>query len=358
MTKEFSVGNIEVKWDESAGRTFWGGAPAVTMWLESSIAGLLLGFQRMVGVERFKLALHGGGRDSVAGDWALISSKPTFEEGFRLLSDVAASAGWGRWELVSADRVNRVARVRVHNSWESVAQAAIGVSWGSAYVAGKFAGIFQKYFDVPTCWAEQTAAQASGDAYDEFVVKPSDKSLEDKLEELLASDQATKADLAVALEQLRKQMEERDRTEHQLRDKIEVIARQEEAIRALETPIIEVWEGVLTLPLMGVMDSHRAAATMERLLAAITQKGATTAILDLTGVEVIDTSTADHINRLAKACALLGAQCIITGIRPAVAQTMVGIGIDMNNVVTLATLREGLVRSMKSADSNHRSPKR
>lgn len=225
---------------------------------------------------------------------------------------------------------------------------------GLGLCGGKFAGIFQRLFGVNNCWAEQTAFQARGDQFDEFIVKPSTRSLEDKLDEMLAADNATKADLAVALEKLRREVEERDRTEQELRDKLTLIARQEEAIRALETPIIEVWEGVLTLPLMGVMDSKRMAMTMERLLAAITQKSATTAILDLTGVEIVDTSTADYIGKLAKAAELLGAKCIITGIRPAVAQTMVQIGIDLTQLTTLATLREALVRSMRNrSDDQH-----
>jgi rsbT co-antagonist protein RsbR len=274
------------------------------------------------------------------------------------LAAIAASASWGRWEIVSIDREAHTACVRVHHSWEGVLQRALHVTWGSAYVGGKFASIFKRYFGVPACWADQTASQAKGDQNDEFMIRPSDQSLEDKLNALLASDQATKADLAVALERLRKEVEERDRTERELREKLEVIARQEEAIKALETPIIEVWEGVLTLPLIGVMDSQRAAATMERLLSSITEKGATTAILDLTGVEIVDTSTADHIGRLAKAAELLGARCIITGIRPAVAQTMVQIGIDLTKLVTLSTLREALLRSMKWSAEDKAAKKR
>jgi rsbT co-antagonist protein RsbR len=359
VSQKFKFGVVEVEWKEQEGTSLWGGALAVTMWTESSVAGLFSGLHRMVGTERFRLAMHGGGRDSTGGDWALISSKSTFEEGFAALADIASAAGWGRWELVSMDRKAKEARVRITNSWESVAQRAGGVSWGSAYVGGKFAGIFQRHFGVSDCWAEQTSFAAKGDAYDEFVIRQSDKSLEDRVEALLETDNATKADLAVALERVRKEVEERDRTERELREKLEIIARQEEAIRALETPIIEVWEGVLTLPLFGVLDSQRAAGTMERLLSAITEKAATTAIIDLTGVEIVDTSTADHIGKLAKAAELLGARCIITGIRPAVAQTMVQIGIDLTTLVTLSTLREALLRSMRwSAEEKERPKKR
>ncbi|HVK66885.1 MAG TPA: STAS domain-containing protein [Polyangium sp.] len=354
MVDKVRIGGIDVEWDAEKGVCTWGGSPAVTMWTESSVAGLLSGFHRMVGTERFRLALHGGGRDSTDGDWALICSQPTFEEGFAALAAVAASAGWGRWELVSIASKAREARVRVHNGWESMAQRAIEVHWGSAYVGGKFAGIFQRHFGVSSCWAEQTSFAARGDAYDEFVVQPSEKSLEDRIDALFESDQATKADLAVALERVRKEVDERAAAERELRDKFELIARQEEAIRALSTPIIEVWDGVLSLPLMGVVDSQRAAEMMERLLHTITQKGATYAILDLTGVDIVDTSTADHIGKLVRAVELLGAKCIITGIRPAVAQTMVQIGIDLTKIVTLATLREALRRCMRSSEAGRK----
>jgi rsbT co-antagonist protein RsbR len=217
-------------------------------------------------------------------------------------------------------------------------------------VGGKLAGIFERYFNQGRYWAEQTAYIAKNDAYDEFLLKRSEESIEELMDRLLASDQATRADLAVALERVRKEVQERDRTELELREKLELIARQEEAIRALSTPIIEVWDGVLTLPLFGTIDSQRAAEMMERLLETITSKGATYAIIDLTGVEVVDTSTADHIGKLVSAVELLGGRCIITGIRPAVAQTMVQIGIDLTRITTLSTLREALRRCMRDRE--------
>lgn len=289
-----------------------------------------------------------GGRDGTEGDWAFITANGrTFEEGFSAWSRLAGVAGWGHFELISLNREKKEAHFRCKNSWESISQKALNVQWGTTFSAGKLEGMCERLFDVPACWAEQTAFAVKGAEYDEFIVKPSAKSLDARIEALLESDDATKADLAVALEKLRREVEHRDQTEHELREKLEVIARQEEAIKALATPIIEVWDGVLTLPLFGVLDSGRAAGTIERLLSAITEKGATYAIIDLTGVEVVDTSTADHIGRMTKAAELLGARCIITGIRPAVAQTMVQIGIDLTKVVTLSTLREALQRCMR-----------
>jgi len=344
MIERVLVGGLELEFDTERGTIRAAGNPAIFIWTESTLAGLLSGLQRMVGTERIRLSLHGGGRDGVAQDWAYICKYPTFEEGFAELIKVAAFMGWGRWELVSLDRKAKEARMRVRDHWEATCQRVLGVSWGSSYLGGKLAGIFQRLFEVSQCWAEQVSFASKGDEYDEFVIKPSDASLEDRIERLLGTDEATKADLAVALERVRKEVEERAATERELRDKLDLIAQQEEAIRVLSTPIIEVWDGVITLPLIGVVDSRRAAETMERLLEAITQRGARYAIIDLTGVEVVDTSTADHILRLVRAAELLGARCVITGIRPAVSQTMVSIGIDLSKLVTLASLRDGLMR--------------
>jgi rsbT co-antagonist protein RsbR len=135
--------------------------------------------------------------------------------------------------------------------------------------------------------------------------------------------------------------------EKELIGKIELIKQQQEVIRALETPIIEVWDKVLTLPMVGVVNSARAAEVMANLLAKVSEKGARFAILDLTGLETVDTSTARHLLLLIQALRLLGAEGIITGIRPDVAQTMVALGLDLKDIVTLSKLRDGLRLCMR-----------
>ncbi len=131
-------------------------------------------------------------------------------------------------------------------------------------------------------------------------------------------------------------------TEAEIKRKLETIRQQQRAIQELSTPLIEVWDNVLAVPLVGVIDSQRANNLIERLLAEVSRSGARFAVLDLTGVEAIDTSTASHLIRLLASIRLLGAEGLITGISPYVAQTMVGIGIDLTAVVTCANLREGL----------------
>jgi len=132
------------------------------------------------------------------------------------------------------------------------------------------------------------------------------------------------------------------RLEQEAQGRLEVLERQQRVIRALSTPILEVWEGVLALPMIGVVDGARTAEVMDALLEAVVRKQARFAILDLTGVDAVDPETASSLIRLIHAIELLGAEGIITGIRATVAQTLVAIGVDLGAVTTLGNLRAGL----------------
>jgi rsbT co-antagonist protein RsbR len=135
---------------------------------------------------------------------------------------------------------------------------------------------------------------------------------------------------------------ERVRNETEIREKLELIERQSATIRALATPIIQVWDEVLCLPVIGTVDSARTADMMQSLLEAIVREQARYAIVDLTGVEVVDTSTADHLIQLFRAAKVLGVDGILCGIRPAVAQTVVALGLELGSVRTMRSLRDAL----------------
>jgi rsbT co-antagonist protein RsbR len=128
----------------------------------------------------------------------------------------------------------------------------------------------------------------------------------------------------------------------ELEEKLATIELQRTAIRELSTPIMEVWEGVLCLPIVGVLDSVRSAEMTETLLRAIMDKKARCAIIDITGIQVMDTATADHFIRMAKAVRLLGAECVLTGINPNIAQTIVAMGLELSGIATHRSLRSAL----------------
>lgn len=211
---EIKVAGISISWEPEQGTCFFESLPVAMMWIDTTLAGLMSGVQAMVGTERFALALQSEGRKSVAADWEVISKFPDFAQGFAAIANIAAVAGWGQWTLISIDHDNRICRFRVTGSWESRYQTALGVCWGSAMAAGKFAGYASRLFGT-NCWADQTSYAARGGEFDEFVVSPSKRKLEDEIDRLLQSDKATRADMAVALEQLRKEMSERRRAEEE-----------------------------------------------------------------------------------------------------------------------------------------------
>lgn len=133
----------------------------------------------------------------------------------------------------------------------------------------------------------------------------------------------------------------------------ETQGRLEAAVSAMSTPIIQVWEGVLALPVIGFVDFERAGQMMEALLQSIVRTKSRFAVLDLTGVETVDTATADHILKIVRAVRMLGAQGIITGIRPAVAQTMISLGIELGGIATLNNLQEALKLCMRESAAAH-----
>ncbi|MDC0716464.1 PAS domain-containing protein [Nannocystis bainbridge] len=141
---------------------------------------------------------------------------------------------------------------------------------------------------------------------------------------------------------------ETKRAELDARSRVELIERQQAVIRELATPIIEVWDGILTMPIVGLIDTARTADIMDGLLQAVTRTRARFAILDLTGVEVVDTGTASHLIKMIEAIALLGAQGILTGIHPTIAQTIVDLGVDLSRVVVRAKLRDALQHCLRT----------
>ena len=342
------IDGVGFSWDRTRDLFLINGMPAVGLLIESTVAQLLVGVERMVGTERFNLAVQAAGRESIAGEWeGFIRKMPTVREGIEMMGRVTPLGGLGRWELLEFDVDARIGRFRVTAGWEPMYQQAAGVAYGSSFLAGKFAGYCTRAFGT-YCWAEQTAAIVRGDAYDEFVVRPSDTQLEQRLEELQSAGKATVMDLATALQRLQHEAEERKRAEAGLREQLAVVERQAEAIRSMSSPILRVWEGVLAMPVVGRVDSDRAARMMEDLLAAVTSTRARWTILDLTGVDTMDAGALHDIIGLVHAVALLGARCLVSGISPVVAIAAVELGVDLGALTSFATLEAALRAAMHS----------
>lgn len=136
-------------------------------------------------------------------------------------------------------------------------------------------------------------------------------------------------------------------TESYQKAREEVIARQQEELLELSTPVVKLWDGVLALPLIGTLDSNRTQIVMESLLQRIVETGSEIAIIDITGVPTVDTLVAQHLIKTVTAARLMGAECIISGIRPQIAQTIVHLGVDLADVETKANLADAFLIALR-----------
>ena len=143
------------------------------------------------------------------------------------------------------------------------------------------------------------------------------------------------------------QSHRRRETEEQLRQTVELIERQRLAIADLSAPIIDVWDGVLAVVLVGVVDTRQSIDLTERLLQRISASGTHTVILDLTGIDVVDTMTASHLLQMLRSARLLGARCVLGGISPGIAQTLVQLDVDLSELTLVRSLKEALEASLR-----------
>lgn len=136
-------------------------------------------------------------------------------------------------------------------------------------------------------------------------------------------------------------------TEIYQKNRNELIARQQQDMLELSTPVVALWEGILALPLIGTLDSARTQIVMQNLLQAIVDTGSEIAIIDITGVPTVDTLVAQHLLKTVAAARLMGADCIISGIRPQIAQTIIHLGVDLANVTTKASLAGAFATALR-----------
>jgi rsbT co-antagonist protein RsbR len=136
-------------------------------------------------------------------------------------------------------------------------------------------------------------------------------------------------------------------TESHQKSREEIINRQQQEMLELSTPVVKLWDGILALPMIGTLDSTRTQVVMETLLQRIVETGSGIAIIDITGVPTVDTLTAQHLLKTVTAARLMGAECIISGIRPQIAQTIVHLGVDLGDVTTKASLADALAVALE-----------
>jgi rsbT co-antagonist protein RsbR len=145
---------------------------------------------------------------------------------------------------------------------------------------------------------------------------------------------------------------------YELSERIAMVERPREAIRSLSTPVIELWSGVLCVPIVGVLDSARASELTTALLSAVVEKKARYSIIDVTGIEVMDTQSADHFLRVARAVTLLGSRCVLSGVHPNIARTIVHMGVELEGLESYRTMRDALKQCVREENARKRREKR
>ncbi|MCE1154835.1 MAG: STAS domain-containing protein [Bacteroidales bacterium] len=154
-------------------------------------------------------------------------------------------------------------------------------------------------------------------------------------------------DLTHELKKSLKLKQEMEEKLMKIQEQQKTILQQQEDLMELSSPVSKVWENILILPVIGTLDSQRTQIMMENLLQKIVTTGCTTAILDITGVPTVDTQVANHLLKTVTAARLLGAECIVSGISPAIAQTIVHLGINLSNILTKATLQDAMIYALR-----------
>ena len=154
-------------------------------------------------------------------------------------------------------------------------------------------------------------------------------------------------DLTYELKQSKKMRKELEEKLFKIEEQQKTIIRQQDDLLELSSPVTKVWDNILILPVIGTLDSQRAQIMMENLLQKIVDTGCTMSILDITGVPTVDTQVANHLLKTVTSARLLGADCIISGISPAIAQTIVHLGIDLSVIKTKATLQDAMIYAMR-----------
>ncbi|MFV8755169.1 STAS domain-containing protein [Nannocystaceae bacterium ST9] len=275
--------------------------------------------------------------------WLRVSKSEGFAEGDSLVSD----AGLAFWTWAMADKAAQFipADVLVQRWPDPPAELLQGFACvtvelmdqtiGVMLVAGKLSR--QPFTDEELTFLACAAGLASMALANAGAIEEQDA------QRWLAEDRAWQA----ALETQAKQ-----RALAELDKKLEIIEQQQQAIMELSTPVLQLADDVVAMPIIGVVDSRRGEQIMDRLMTEVASRRARYVILDVTGVEMVDTSTADQLLRVARTAELLGATCVFTGIRPAVAQTLVSIGADLRTLVTVANVGLGLAECRRRSQAS------
>jgi rsbT co-antagonist protein RsbR len=341
-THSIELNQARFVWQPEAGELSFFGLSSVLFWADPSLRHMLAPLAEELGYPLFRMmiAYHASLGTDADYDAMVTVLGSTFAEGFLAWGRAVATAGWGHFELPEYDPDQARATVVVHNPWELQVQSKLEQQWGCPFLQGKIIGIFSHALKT-TCWADEEIDASRNPAQVRFTIYAARTSLNDELQRL--RDERRQAEQQVFADEIdRKARELEEAQAEQVRLQEEALQQQAQLIAELSTPLIPIHDRVVLMPLIGQMDANRAQKIMETLLAGVATNHADYAILDITGMPVVDTQVAHALVQAARAIRLLGTEIIITGIRPEVAQSLVGLGADLSDIVARGTLQSGI----------------
>jgi rsbT co-antagonist protein RsbR len=352
-THSIELNQARFVWQPESGELTFFGLPSVLFWADPSLRHMLAPLAEELGFPLFRImiAYHASLGTDADYDAMVTVLGNTFTEGFLAWGRAVATAGWGHFALPEYDPEQVCATVVVHNPWELQVQRSLEHQWGCPFLQGKIIGIFTHALKT-TCWADEEIDTGSNPAQVRFRIYAARTSLIDELQRL-RDERRQAAQRIFADELARKALELQQAQAEQVRLQEEALQQQAALIAELSTPLIPIHDRVVLMPLIGQMDANRAQKILETLLAGVATHHAEYAILDITGMPVVDTQVAHALVQAARAIRLLGTEIIITGIRPEVAQSLVGLGADLSDIVARSTLQSGIAYATARIERAH-----
>jgi len=330
------LNSVDIVWDLERGGLSFFGLDSVLFWTNPSMYRLLAPLVEALGIDLFRLLVAHSSSLGTDADYEVMVTRlgTDFVSGFLAWGEAAATAGWGRFELLAFELATCTARVRVHHPWELKMQQGAPVRWGCPFMQGKIIGLFSHVFG-RSCWADEELQLDPERPHLDLVIYPSERVLDHELAVL-------RRDLGAQRE--RELLLRIEQATGELHRNVALIDQQRELIARLTYPILQVWSGVLAAVLVGELDDAAMTDLTHALLEQVQVARARDVILDCTGVPVLSVTQAARLTGLVAALRLLGARPTLVGLSPAVAQGLARETDALAGARTLQTLADALQR--------------
>jgi rsbT co-antagonist protein RsbR len=329
-----SVNGASIEWNPQMGDITFFGISSVLFWVNPSMFRMLEPLVEEIGIDLFRLLVARSSSLGTDEDYNSMVTVlgTTFTEGFLAWGKAVSAAGWGSFEIPFFDVESCTAEVRVTNPWELRMQKAGGKLWGCPFLQGKIIGVLEHALG-QRCWADEDIDLESEPPVVTFSVRAWDRSLDDELKRLRAEQiRAAEARMAEKVES----------ATLALREKHRELDEKEALIRSLSTPILQVWDGVLVVPIVGALSGQRAELLNTNLLQRVVEQMAAHVVLDLTGLDMVDNEVAERLGSTVTALKLIGTECSVVGLSPEFARRAVELDITFGGVRVLRTLADAL----------------